>query len=483
MQDEILTGYPISPPFSPILSFPEYPFHTCTLAPKVSSLEGRVYNLVRSLFTHLRLDIEHFGTQKWNPLGKMIQPGDTVLIKPNLVRNYHGTGGDVYSLITHGSLVRSVLDYVYIALRNQGQIIIGDAPLQTTNFAKVVQLGGVEDVVDFYTSQGVDIDLVDFRQYKSSFSVNGLLKGNNIGGDPRGSTVIDLTNKSRLLPLSSSYERFRVTNYNPSEMHKHHNLKTNEYLIANSLLKADVVINLPKMKTHHKVGITAALKNLVGINAHKDWLPHHLRGSISEGGDEYKHADSLKAFKSELQDRMNAADGCFSNRFYFYFQKIADLLIKWLRHDPISEGNWHGNDTTWRMALDLNSILYYANSTGKMQNYPQRRIFNVVDGIVAGEAEGPLAPNPKRVGILVGGSSAPAVDAVVAKVMGFDYRKIPIILKAFDRGHNFPLVSFYPDEIEVISNLEKWNNLDLLNNRQESLAFEPPSGWREHIEL
>jgi hypothetical protein len=53
------------------------------------------------------------------------------------------------------------------------------------------------------------------------------------------------------------------------------------------VLSADLVVNLPKLKTHKKTGVTLALKNLVGINGDKNWLPHHSQGSVEKGGDEY----------------------------------------------------------------------------------------------------------------------------------------------------------------------------------------------------
>ena len=53
------------------------------------------------------------------------------------------------------------------------------------------------------------------------------------------------------------------------------------------MLDADLIINLPKWKAHSKSGLTGALKNLVGINGDKSYLPHFRRGSPSWGGDEY----------------------------------------------------------------------------------------------------------------------------------------------------------------------------------------------------
>ena len=52
--------------------------------------------------------------------------------------------------------------------------------------------------------------------------------------------------------------------------------------------------------------------------------------------------------------------------------------------DRIRSGNWHGNDTTWRMVLDLNRALRYGDGVGVLHDEPQRRYFSVVDGIIAG---------------------------------------------------------------------------------------------------
>ena len=38
-----------------------------------------------------------------------------------------------------------------------------------------------------------------------------------------------------------------------------------EYCISEACLEADVIINLPKPKTHRKAGFTGALKNMIGV--------------------------------------------------------------------------------------------------------------------------------------------------------------------------------------------------------------------------
>lgn len=477
-----LTRYPELPPFSPIDPPPEYPFGADTVAGPSSPEDGRVYETVRRVFAAMRLDAENFGTPRWNPLGALIRPGETVVLKPNMVMHRHGWGWDLRCVVTHGSVVRAVCDYVCIALGGRGRTIIGDAPLHEADFAEVARATGIASVVKFYKAQGLDIDLVDFRKVRSAYDIDGAMTPHeSLDGDPRGSTPVDLAERSWLSPLAPAYERYRVTNYDPGEMSKHHNLKVNEYLIANSILQADVVINIPKMKTHRKVGVTSALKNLVGINGFKDWLPHHRQGSFEEGGDEYLRTDPLKAAWSRLLDRENATRGRVSRRAYYYPRRALGLIVKALRRDPFSEGSWYGNDTAWRMVLDLNSILMYAGKTGEIRDSVQRKVFTVIDGIIAGEKEGPLEPSPKPAGTIIAGRSSVAVDAVVARLMGFDYRKIPLIRQGFHCAR-LPLISCAPGDIRVASDLDRWNRLHLTEGA-DSLGFEPPDGWKGHIEL
>src|SRR5205823_2339552 len=43
-------------------------------------------------------------------LFEQIKPGDRVVIKPNLVRDWHPDGRDLYSVITHPAIIRAVVD-------------------------------------------------------------------------------------------------------------------------------------------------------------------------------------------------------------------------------------------------------------------------------------------------------------------------------------------------------------------------------------
>src|SRR6202022_4659538 len=130
-------SYPLQAPFHPSERFPEYSFRESSLEP------NEVYAAVRELLKTLRLDVDHYGLKEWNPLGEIISPGDKVVIKPNFVMDRHYTGGDYDSVVTHGSVIRAIIDFVTIALQRVGHIIIADAPMLDNDFQKIVHRTGV----------------------------------------------------------------------------------------------------------------------------------------------------------------------------------------------------------------------------------------------------------------------------------------------------------------------------------------------------
>jgi hypothetical protein len=145
----------------------------------------------------------------------------------------------------------------------------------------------------------------------------------------------------------------------------------------------------------------------------------------------------------------------------------------------IVEGDWYGNDTVWRMALDLNWVLVYADRDGHISPQPQRKYLSFIDGIVAGEGEGPLYPDPLPAGVLIGGLHPVSVDLVAGGLMGYDWQKIPILREAVVRP--WPLrPDVDPAEIEVRGNRPDW--WDILRGAPSPFAFRPSAGWEGHIE-
>ena len=474
-----LLSYGTDRPFSPSVLYPEYPFSDLMRPGN----KNPSYDAVRN-FLHLSgMDAQHFGTRRWNPLGELIRPGETVLIKPNFVLHENHSGETVDCVHTHASLIRAVLDYVHIALCGKGRIIVGDAPLQSCQFTKLCDTSGMSQVIEFYKKYALaSIELIDFRQqHATTDHSRQIVEVVSAAGDPRGYSVVDLGARSMLAPVSRRSSRFRVTNYDPTKMSLHHNLEVNEYLVSQSVLTADVVISMPKMKTHRKAGITGALKNLVGINGHKDWLPHHSKASKRMGGDEYLCPSLLKLIGDAVMEKEDVSKQLLVKKALRPIRSALYCAGRVLTRDKYMEGSWWGNDTIWRTVLDLNRILIYADKRGMICETPQRRVFFLVDGIVAGDHEGPLAPSAKEAGLILGGTCAATVDAVMARVMGFDYKKIPAVRESF-RISELPITPYQASQINLRANSTVFADLKV-DEPGFDLRFEPTRGWKGHIEL
>jgi len=109
-----------------------------------------------------------------------------------------------------------------------------------------------------------------------------------------------------------------------------------------------------------------------------------------------------------------------------------------------------------------------------MQNRKQRNYLCIVDGIIAGEKEGPMEQTPKKAGVILGGTNAVLIDKVAADIMGFDYQKVPQIREGFVNKY-WDLDNISPRDIILKSNIE---DSDYFN-----LNFIPSSGWKNHIEI
>lgn len=474
-------GYPIDPPYSPREAWPEYPFEAST----ANSQGNPAYDAVRDSFRLLGLDDDCFGASSWNPLGEVVRPGDTVLLKPNFVRDFRDTRpGDGECLITHGSIIRAVLDYVLIALRGRGRIIIADAPHHDADFDMIRRIAGLDEIRSFYrTHAGVDIAVLDLRPERAH-KIDGVIVGHSqLAGDPAGYVKVNLAERSTFCEINDLCAMLYGSEYDTSELCGHQHDDTHEYLIAKSVLAADVVISLPKLKTHKKVGLTANMKNLVGINGNKNWLPHYRLGTPAQKGDQFPD-DRLKhrierATVSQFK-RLFPLLGRLRSVVAGPIKKVGRTIFGDTNAGTIRSGNWHGNDTAWRMVNDLNRILYYADAGGMLHDRPVRRFFSVVDGIVAGEGNGPLDPSPKRAGVVLSGGNPVAVDLAAARMMGFDYRRLPMLARALD-DHTFPLATFKADQVTIRSNEFQFDGT-IGQMMGRALAFLPAPGWRRHVE-
>lgn len=486
------TTYP-DPPFHPPVFYPEYPFNSGDV-----QQDNHVYAAVREMFRRLGLDAENFGTAKWNPLGEIIKPGDNVVLKPNLVISEHELGLEgILASTVHGSVIRPFVDYAFIALQGNGRITIGDSPIKEVDFDKITEILGIRSILEFFHTNhpGVPLELVDYRDLRAWRREDGtIVSTERLSGDARGYTTVDLGQESMFHEISHHYKLFRSTAaVYENVVSEAHNETSHKYSFANTVLEADVFICLAKMKTHRKAGVTLALKNLVGLTNEKRWLPHHRIGTISEGGDMLP--DNAPISKKAAERVVEAFKASRFGEFGFTYilpilSKIyrfgfKELLEKIEKREPVfwAEGDWHGNDTVWRMVLDLNQILLYTDKKGVLHDTPQKRYFACIDGIISGEKEGPLHPTPKKTGLLVGGANPVAVELTCIRLMGFDYKKIHLIngLNKVARSLTFGMtVSELWKTMRVFSNDEKMN--DLTASSETFYQFEPSKGWKGHIE-
>lgn len=334
-----------------------------------------------------------------------VRPGDRVVLKPNWVKEHderHPGPGQWEHVVTHPAVIEAVTSWVAERLSGSGAITICDAPQTDSSFARIRDYCGLDAMVARCTARfpGVDVRLLDLRP-EEWHAVDGVtVSKTSLPGDPLGSTHVRLDGASEFVGYHGCGKLYGAS-FDMAETNARHEGTCHEYLLCRTPMDADVFINLPKLKTHKKVGITCALKNLVGINANKNWLPHHTEGTPDQGGDQFP-ANTAKArlehswmgtAKRWLKDRPGLS------RLFVPVKKMGRLVFGDTQK-VVRSGNWHGNDTCWRMVLDLNKCLFYFDGGGKRRATPPRYLA-VVDGIVGGEGNGPMAPDPKPCGVII----------------------------------------------------------------------------------
>ncbi len=481
--------YSHQPPFHPSDAFPEW------AGSPLSREDNPAYRAVRKVFLYMNLDTGNYGSPSWNPLARLVTPGCRCVLKPNLVREMNPgnernclAGADC--LITHGSITRAVLDYVAKAMNGAGTVLIADAPVQGCDWDTVVKVSGLDSIVKYAraTWPRLEVDLVDLRLrrvIKNGGAVSRIFTDRDFGERYR---EIDLAEDSLLAPLAAKDCQFGVSQYSPYRMQRVHTSTVNKYLLSDAVLNADVLINLPKMKTHQKAGMTGALKNLVGINGHKDYLPHFRYGCPAKGGDEYENGNSLWKLRWAISHQEWEAQRGWERVLW---SKIGILIqvfsYKWglVRRErwAMGAGSWYGNDTLWRTILDINRALFYYDRARKIMGlkpWGGIRYLAILDGLVGGDGQGPLEPDPVPSGIVMAAHNPVALDTVQSALMGFDFFRIPQLASAYQMRSR-PLASFVPEEIQIVGEGEPQSLADI------GLAglwrkFKPPRGWLNHIE-
>ena len=350
-----------------------------------------------------------------------------VLLKPNWVKHNHYPD-DTWCLRTHDSFVLAVLEYV-LSLQ-PATVVLGDAPIQGCRWEEMISADFLEKIQQLSVQYAVPVQVKDFRRMVYDTAGNRV----TVEKQPLSDYVLfDVGARSYLEPVTQSGKNpFRVSQYNPDRFHESHRPGMHRYCITRELFDAEVVISLPKIKTHQKSGITAALKNIVGLNGDKDFLPHHRIGGTQTGGDSYAGRNPLRYWSELALDQANRRKG---KGGYVFWRRMASLLWKLSIpdtrfHQP--NGAWYGNDTTWRMVMDLNLVIHYGKADGTLAGTPQRALYHFCDGIIAGQGDGPLHPEPLPLGVLLLSDSAALTDRYAALLMGMVPDRIPLLRAAAD---------------------------------------------------
>jgi hypothetical protein len=370
--------------------------------------------------------------------------GRKILLKPSWVKHS--------SVITDEICLRSndnfLLATLEIILRNRpSSVIIGDAPIQGCKWDEVITGNLLGRIDELSKKNEVPVQIKDFR--RATFSpANNKLKTDL---KPLSDYVIfDVKDKSYLEAITEKgRNRFRVTNYNPLKLEDSHKLGTHTYCLTKELFEADVIIS--------------------GLNGDKDFLPHHRLGGTGFGGDCYPGKNYLRYYSELALDRANGQRGEIA---YFLWTKVASLLwnLSFPKAVHTLEAGWYGNDTTWRMVMDINLIAFYGKPDGTLTDKRQREIFSLCDGVITGQGNGPLRPKPLPLGI-VSFSNNPAVNDIgMATLMGFDYRKFPLLTEAAKL--------FSVDDCKVFLNSKQ---ITLANLQEFSIKTDPPQGWKSYL--
>lgn len=360
----------------------------------------------------LKKCFESLGYDTVNPLSGIIHPGDKVFIKPNWVASRWRAScphkDSLYCVITHPNVIEAVADFVAEALQGKGEIIIGDNPSIDADFSELMEFTDIEKIRSKYD---VPVQILDLRPLicddLRNYGKKNLMVSQD--GDPKGTVEVNLGKESLLYGIDPI--RFRGVFDEREETIASHTGNKQLYTYARSLYDADVYISIPKLKTHQKVGATLNLKGLVGTISNKNQLVHWQVGYPEINGDEYPNKEAYEAGqKAKVKHR----------------------------------GAWPGNDTIWRMVVDLY----------KGMEKRDRKYLSVVDGIVAGEGQGPFCPTSKYANTLIVGENLIATDCVAARYMGLDPDKISYL-------HYF--LQEHTDNV-MLNNIAVYENGSIIDN-------------------
>jgi uncharacterized protein (DUF362 family) len=389
--------------------------------------------------------------------------GKKILLKPNWVA-HNRKENDEICLRTNDNFLLAIVEVILDC--KPAKITIGDAPIQGCNWDKMLSRDFYKSIEELRVIHSIPVLIKDFRRVIFYPHKNNPAKERNPVSDY---IIFDLGKESHLEPISSAKTNFRVTNYDPDRLAESHTIGKHKYCITKELFDADVVISIPKIKTHQKTGITGALKNLVGLNGDKDYLPHHRVGGQGFGGDCYPGKNIFRRISEYFLDCANRQQGKKIYWFWIYLSKIL-WRFSFPKNVHHLAAGWYGNDTCWRMVMDINKIAIYGKEDGTMSHKPQRDIYSLCDGIVGGQGDGPLNPQPLPLGVICFSNNSSITDICIGTLMGFDIQNIPLLKQASQ--------ILEPKKISITINGQQSTLVHIAELSTPTIA---PPGWADYL--
>ena len=437
------------------------------------------------VYDELQYDKEKIKKVIWDShVMDSIRPKDKVLLKPNFVQESRNQDNDWEYVITHPVLITAILEILCDILHG-GSIILADAPMTGSSFKKILEHLPVDKWKMLCKTKGIPFDIIDLRDEEWVMAKNGIiLKRIKQQGDPLGKVLTNVQGESSEFYFKPrTGQKLYGADYDIKETNTAHDGINNYYSVSKSVIHADVFINIPKLKTHKKAGITCCLKNLVGINTNKNLLPHHTIGTPREGGDQFasNSSSSVAESKMTMWAKNLVVRFKFLSPILVPLKKLA-VLVWGDNKKTARSGGWYGNDTLWRTIIDLNKVMFYSDENGVLKpdaDVNRKRYIGIVDGILAGQGNGPVEPDEIKAGVVICGTNPVAIDCVAAKIMNFDYMKIPQIVHAF-KSVKYKLIAERYEDIACVYNGAETKIGDF---SFPHMQWDAPQGWVGHIEL
>jgi uncharacterized protein (DUF362 family) len=372
----------------PVVSFNYDPSMSYGGTPPYDPEDNPAYNFVWQTVENLGL-----GSSS-NPLDDLIDDGNTVLIKPNWVDFCTAD----YAVYTRPEVVRPLIDMAIAA--GATTIYVGDGGADSAATNNVINNAGYSQMVSQLASSHPGITIQTVNLISLSYGWHWISLGDNSSFAGSNYTHYDLGAAGATLYNHQHYQTADPQGVNPNGQ------TLGWYAVNDRILDADVIINVPKMKTHQTMIATLSIKNLVGCT-----------------------------------------QGCTYN------EQASDCQPRIPHHKTSGQDYYFGNDIFWRAILDMNKIILYSDQNGVLQPTQQRKYLTVIDGIQAMEKSQHHSYGGGGVRydrhVVLASVDPVAADAVGCRIMGYDYSIIPSIVNA-DSDTVHPVGTNDPENIAIV---------------------------------